>query len=144
MTDITAVIADLEAKREKLDTSTTADDSVAYIQAALNASPILIEAYRAKVDECARLMAKMEGLSKIKTLDEELERILGELNFSVYGTAEKMRLIGHDIERKAEKERAAVTHLMLMMYLNHGSSWSEKAQEYLNQLHPEAGEGEKG
>lgn len=64
-------------------------------------------------------------------LNEETRFILGRPNFACAGTASLLRVLGHEIETKAEEEQAAAIHWMLCLYEKHGSKWKEKANEIL-------------
>ncbi|MNV84040.1 hypothetical protein D3C71_1778880 [compost metagenome] len=66
-------------------------------------------------------------------LNPDLIEILGRPNFSFMRLAQIMRLSGMHIAKKSECEQAAVIHYLLGLYLKHGSQWSEKADEDLEQ-----------
>jgi len=71
-------------------------------------------------------------------LDEQTRIILGRPNFACIRTAQRMRELGHRIERKSEHEQAAVIHLHLTMYQQHGAAWLEHALKYLEVGQPAA------
>lgn len=74
----------------------------------------------------------MKVLSSLPPLDAELRWILGRPCFTVIGIAGALRLMGHDIPRKAEEEQAAAIHWMVNMYLQHGSeTWRAEADRAL-------------
>jgi len=72
-------------------------------------------------------------------LDEQTRIILGRPNFACVKTAQRMRELGHRIGRRAEDEQAAVIHLHLTMYQQHGVDWLKHTLAYLEQGR-EAGE----
>lgn len=67
-------------------------------------------------------------------LNDETKWILGQLCFQCAGTAQILRLDGHEIKTKAEDEQAAVIHWMLCLYEEHGDQWREKASEILKDI----------
>ena len=71
-------------------------------------------------------------------LDEQTRIILGRPNFTCIRTAQRMRELGHKIPKKAEEEQAAVIHLHLTMYQQHGAAWLEHALKYLEHGQPGA------
>lgn len=64
-------------------------------------------------------------------LDEQTQIILGRSHVACAFTAQRMRELGHRIPKKAEAEQAAVIHLHLTMYQQHGAAWFEHANAYL-------------
>ena len=76
-------------------------------------------------------------------LDEQTLIILGRPNFACIRTAQRLRELGHRIERKAEHEQAAVIHLHLTMYQKHGAAWLEHTLKYLEQGQPVAAAAEE-
>lgn len=71
-------------------------------------------------------------------LNDHTRMILGRPNFACSFTARRMRELGHSIPKKAEEEQAAVIHLMLTMYQQHGADWFEHANAYLEGGHQPA------
>ncbi|MBD8531462.1 MULTISPECIES: hypothetical protein [unclassified Massilia] len=71
-------------------------------------------------------------------LDEQTRIILGRPNFACVQTAQRMRELGHKIERRSADEQAAVLHLHLTMYQKHGAAWLEHTLKYLEQGQPVA------
>ncbi|MGY0708761.1 DUF551 domain-containing protein, partial [Bordetella bronchiseptica] len=67
-------------------------------------------------------------------LDDDLSDILGQPNFRCANLAEQLRAGGHEIQRKAEQEQAAVIHFLLGHYLKHGSDWRETAGAALDAI----------
>ena len=59
-------------------------------------------------------------------LDDDLSDIR-QPNFRCANLSEQLRAGGHEIQRKAEQEQAAVIHFLLGHYLKHGSDWRETA-----------------
>jgi hypothetical protein len=56
-------------------------------------------------------------------LDDDLREILGRPNFACGEIASLLRVMGHEIAKKAEAEQAAVIHWMLAKYAAHGGDW---------------------
>ncbi|KQQ93652.1 hypothetical protein [Massilia sp. Leaf139] len=65
-------------------------------------------------------------------LNEDTQFILGRPNFACAGIANRLRQLGHDIQRRAESEQAAVIHFLLNLYQQHGAAWRERASDYLS------------
>ena len=106
---------------------------------AIDSSPI--------ADECVTHWAHMPASpteeseapqEALLPLDEQTLIILGRPNFACIRTAQRLRELGHRIERKAEHEQAAVIHLHLTMYQKHGAAWLEHTLKYLEQGQPVA------
>lgn len=70
--------------------------------------------------------------------DPEILWILGRPNFECAPIAHVLQASGHQIDRKAEAEQAAVIIWMIRKYQEHGANWKEKADEELSALVIEA------
>jgi len=66
-------------------------------------------------------------------LNEHTIMILGRADFACMRVAQRLRELGHKINRNAQEEQAAVIHLNLNMYQQHGAAWFEHANAYLDQ-----------
>jgi hypothetical protein len=82
-------------------------------------------------EEVAPADAVRDARNEALPLNEHTRFILGRPNFTCIRAAQRMRELGHEIESKAEAEQAAVIHLMLTMYREHGESWLERCNAYL-------------
>jgi hypothetical protein len=70
-------------------------------------------------------------------LNEHTRMILGRPNFACVFTAQRMRDLGHKINRTSTAEQAAVLHLLVNMYQQHGADWFEHVSAYLGRCHPQ-------
>lgn len=64
-------------------------------------------------------------------LNDDVRWILGQPNFNCVTTAQLLRSLGHEIERKAEAEQAAVIHWMLGVYMQHGEKFRDECWNVL-------------
>ncbi len=66
-------------------------------------------------------------------LNSETTFILGRPNFWCHPIADRLRRLGHEIERKAEIQQAHVINLMLEYYEKYGTeNWRKEFEHYLN------------
>lgn len=63
----------------------------------------------------------------VPELTSELRWILGQMCFQHIHTAQALRLIGHQIARKAEDEQAVTIYWMLGHYLKDPANWRKNA-----------------
>ena len=73
------------------------------------------------------------AVSGLIPLNEHTIMILGRADFACMRVAQRLRELGHKINRNAQEEQAAVIHLNLTMYQQHGAAWFEHANAYLEQ-----------
>lgn len=64
-------------------------------------------------------------------LNSHTRWILSRPNFVCGPVASILRSLGHEIERKAEDEQAAVIHWMLSVYAEYGENWKRYGEKYL-------------
>ncbi|QBR32857.1 MULTISPECIES: hypothetical protein [Pseudomonas] len=71
-------------------------------------------------------------------LTDELRWILGQMCFQHIHTAQALRLMGHEIAKKAEDEQAVTIHWMLGHYLKDPQNWRRNASAELKAAAPAA------
>ncbi len=71
-------------------------------------------------------------------LTDELRWILGQMCFQHIHTAQALRLMGHEIAKKAEEEQAVTIHWMLGHYLKDPQNWRQNASAELKAAAPAA------
>jgi len=86
----------------------------------------------------ARRLARFDATPPqgMPELNDELRYILGRPSFAIIGLAGCLRIMGHDIKKRAEDEQAATIHWMLGHYLQHGADWRTQAQAQLEAADP--------
>lgn len=67
-------------------------------------------------------------------LNDDLRAILGRPCFACIDIVKVLRLDGVEIPTKAEDEQAVTLHWLLCLYLEHGSAWREKGEEWLKAI----------
>lgn len=84
-------------------------------------------------------LAKLsEPAPTVPELTSELRWILGQMCFQHIHTAEALRLMGHQIARKAEDEQAVTIYWMLGHYLKDPANWRQNATAELKASAPTA------
>ena len=74
----------------------------------------------------------------VPELTSELRWILGQMCFQHIHTAQALRLMGHQIARKAEDEQAVTIHWMLGHYLKDPANWRKNASAEMKAAAPAA------
>ena len=74
----------------------------------------------------------------VPELTSELRWILGQMCFQHIHTAQALRLMGHQIARKAEDEQAVTIYWMLGHYLKDPENWRENATAEMKAAAPAA------
>ena len=74
----------------------------------------------------------------VPELTSELRWILGQMCFQHIHTAQALRLMGHQIARKAEDEQAVTIYWMLGHYLKDQENWRENATAEMKAAAPAA------
>ncbi|MCS4250648.1 hypothetical protein [Pseudomonas sp. BIGb0164] len=72
----------------------------------------------------------------VPELTTELRWILGQMCFQHIHTAQALRLMGHQIARKAEDEQAVTIYWMLSHYLKDPANWRRNASAELKESAP--------
>ena len=72
----------------------------------------------------------------VPELTSELRWILGQMCFQHIHTAQALRLMGHEIARKAEDEQAVTIYWMLGHYLEDPANWRQNATAELKASAP--------
>lgn len=68
-----------------------------------------------------------QELAQLPETNDDVRFILGRPNFWCAPYAMSLRLLGHEIERKAEAEQAAVLHWLMNHYLRSPENWRQNA-----------------
>ena len=90
--------------------------------------PTLLPAYIERVNiESAAAQHQENPVAVVPELTSELRWILGQMCFQHIHTAQALRLMGHQIARKAEDEQAVTIYWMLGHYLKDPANWRENA-----------------
>ncbi len=76
----------------------------------------------------------MQTLTYPRELTEELRDVLSMMMWHTGTIARALRLGGADIPTKAEDEQAHVLHWLTLLVLEHGSAWSDKADEEVKRI----------
>lgn len=74
----------------------------------------------------------------VPELTPELRWILGQMCFQHIHTAQALRLMGHEIARKAEDEQAVTIYWMLGHYLKDPANWRDNAAAEMKAAAPKA------
>ncbi|MGY2285220.1 hypothetical protein [Pseudomonas gingeri] len=74
----------------------------------------------------------------VPELTSELRWILGQMCFQHIHTAQALRLMGHQIARKAEDEQAVAIYWMLGHYLKDPANWRDNAVAEMKAAAPKA------
>lgn len=74
----------------------------------------------------------------VPELTTELRWILGQMCFQHIHTAQALRLMGHEIARKAEDEQAVTIYWMLGHYLKDPANWRKNATDEMKAAAPSA------
>lgn len=72
--------------------------------------------------------SEQQSVGELPPLNDDMRNILGRMCFQCIRIAQVLRLMGHEIEEKAEAEQAAVLHWMLGLYFKHGNEWRDRAE----------------
>lgn len=84
-------------------------------------------------------LAKLsEPAPTVPELTAELRWILGQMCFQHIHTAQALRLMGHQIAKKAEDEQAVTIYWMLGHYLKDPENWRENAAAEMKAAAPTA------
>lgn len=75
-----------------------------------------------------------------KELTPALRDVLGMMVFELSPIAPALRAAGHDIERRAEDEQAAVLHWLIGIVLEHGDGWRKHAANEIERMAALAGQ----
>ena len=86
----------------------------------------------------AKLADQPESVAVVPELTSELRWILGQMCFQHIHTAQALRLMGHEIARKAEDEQAVTIYWMLGHYLKDPTKWRQNATAELKASAPAA------
>jgi len=90
--------------------------------------PTLLPAYIERVNiESAAAQHQENPVAVVPELTSELRWILGQMCFQHIHTAQALRLMGHQIARKAEDEQAVTIYWMLGHYLKDTANWRQNA-----------------
>jgi hypothetical protein len=81
---------------------------------------------------------RIDELTSPPVLTDELRWILGQMCFQHIHTAQALRLMGHEIARKAEDEQAVTIYWMLGHYLKDPDNWRRNASAELKAAAPAA------
>lgn len=101
---------------------------------AIYASTVLL-----KHGEQVKLYAEQPApVAVVPELTSELRWILGQMCFQHIHTAQALRLMGHQIARKAEDEQAVTIYWMLGHYLKDPKNWRENATAEMKAAAPAA------
>ncbi|MGY2681719.1 hypothetical protein [Pseudomonas tolaasii] len=76
-------------------------------------------------------------VASVPELTPELRWILGQMCFQHIHTAQALRLMGHQIARKAEDEQAVTIYWMLGHYLKDPANWRENATAEMKAAAPD-------
>lgn len=79
-----------------------------------------------------------EPVAVVPELTSELRWILGQMCFQHIHTAQALRLMGHEIARKAEDEQAVTIYWMLGHYLKDPANWRQNASAEMKAAAPKA------
>ena len=92
-----------------------------------------------KHGEQVKLYAEQPApVAVVPELTSELRWILGQMCFQHIHTAQALRLMGHEIARKAEDEQAVTIYWMLGHYLKDPANWRRNASAELKASAPAA------
>lgn len=86
----------------------------------------------------AKLAEQLAPVAVVPELTSELRWILGQMCFQHIHTAQELRLMGHEIARKAEDEQAVTIYWMLGHYLKDPANWRQNATAELKASAPAA------
>lgn len=64
-------------------------------------------------------------------LSEDEKNILGRPSFACGSASHRMREMGFEVPKKAEKEQALVIFIALEFYKKYGSNWAKEFNEFL-------------
>lgn len=92
----------------------------------------------ARISTTQPSIQEREVTPQLLPLNEQTIMILGRPNFTCSFTAQRMRELGHTIKRTPQNEQAAVIHMLINMYQQHGNAWFEHANAYLESGQPVA------
>ncbi|MGX4728013.1 hypothetical protein [Pseudomonas corrugata] len=81
---------------------------------------------------------RIDELTVPPALTDELRWILGQMCFQHIHTAQALRLMGHEIARKAEDEQAVTIYWMLCHYLKDPENWRKNAAAEMKAAAPTA------
>lgn len=99
--------------------------------------PTLLPAYIERVNtENAAAQHQENPVAVVPELTSELRWILGQMCFQHIHTAQALRLMGHQIARKAEDEQAVTIYWMLGHYLKDPANWRQNAMAELKAAAP--------
>lgn len=85
-----------------------------------------------------RVILQPAPVAVVPELTSELRWILGQMCFQHIHTAQALRLMGHEIARKAEDEQAVTIYWMLGHYLKDPANWRQNATAELKASAPAA------
>ncbi|MFL1475435.1 hypothetical protein [Pseudomonas grimontii] len=92
-----------------------------------------------KHGEQVKLYAEQPApVAVVPELTSELRWILGQMCFQHIHTAQALRLMGHQIARKAEDEQAVTIYWMLGHYLKDPANWRQNASAEMKAAAPKA------